>query len=151
MKTTLSLCIAIASSLVICGCQSLPRISNTGVGHATVQNAKPKQVLAVARRVYLEEGYRSVPSDSANSLSFDKSAGAFKGIDWSLFGNVKCVRVTLSAHSVSDAQSTQLEQKAYSVSSSGITNFRNVIVYTTLWNSELGSILAKIVQQSSNK
>ena len=149
---TLVLCIILLSSLFFCGCQSLPMISTTGDGRVTIKNTKPEEVLVAARKVYIQQGYHSVPSESANSVSFDKPAEAFKGIDLARLGDVKSVRVILSVQPTSDANTVQADQKAYAVSSSqSVSSFSNVYADLTLWNSELGSILAKIAQQSSVK
>ena len=102
-------------------------ISTTGDGRVTIKNTKPQEVLATAKRVYLQEGFHSVPSESANSVSFDKSAEAFKGIDLARLGDEKSVRVILSVRPTSEANNVQADQKAYAVSSSnGVSSFSNV-------------------------
>jgi uncharacterized protein YceK len=139
----------IASTVLLSGCASLPRMMTSGVGVVTIANTTPAAVGVAAEEVYTGKGYKRSSSKSANPLTYDKPAGALNTKYFPPSVREGGIRVNLWISPIGDTGQVRLEQKAFVLDRGGaVSPFPNVHSDLTLWNMELGSALAEIAKRS---
>jgi len=149
MKSLLRGLFACAVALVVAGCLVSPVSNSGGIGAVTVRNSNPNSIIAALQNEFSKSGYTLADSSYPDSVSFQKSAGAFGNAMWGSYGAPQSIRVKIAIVPVPGTENYRLEPRLYSVTDAGEAGFDQERPLIGLWNAEFGPLLKRAAAQAS--
>lgn len=139
---------ALAVSLLLSGCLTVPVSESGGLGSVTANNTNPSALAAAAQAVFPQAGYQLSGSNYPYSISFDKASSRIANVMWGSYGNPQTIRVRVKMNQIPGTNNYRLVPKVYSVSDAGEAGFEDPRPLINLWAGEFGPLLRQVAAQA---
>ena len=142
---------AAAAGTMVCfsGCL-LGNVSGSGgIGATTVTNSNPTAIIAAATEEFTNAGYSMGPSDYPDSVSFDKSAGAFGKVMYGGYDQTTSYRAKLAINNIPGTNNYRIGVKVSRVNDAGQAGFEDSVPMVGAWSVEFAPLLQRIRAKAS--
>jgi hypothetical protein len=153
MPWTLSVCrtlLLLSLGCFLIGCLANPVERSGGPGSVTIENTNPSAILAAARRVFAERGYRSGPGQFPEHISFQRHAGRTGELFFGSFNRETLIRVRLDLRPIPGTRNFRVEPQVFRVSTSGRVSSERDTRMLRIWGAQFGPMLRQIRDEAAN-
>lgn len=120
-----------------------------GLGATTVTDTNPTAIISAANEEFTNAGYSMGPANYPNSVSFDKSAGAFGKAMYGSYDQTTSYRAKVSISNIPGTNNYRIGIKVSRVNDAGQAGFEDDVPMVGAWAIEFAPLLQRIRTKAS--